>query len=167
MKNTLWRLSTVVVVLTMLVLGLAMLLAGCGPEEETPTPVPVKPTSTPVPTVPPTDTPVLSEAEGPLPLPAETEAGGLIDDFEGGAFDDRWWSYEEGSRALTCTSDQPGHTSAQAMRLTFEVGADGYAGCGMDVDPGRWGEAGGLSFFWRADQPGLMMIVALGMEDPT
>jgi hypothetical protein len=95
-------------------------------------------------------------------------AGSVIDDFEGGDFDDRWWSYAgEGTRSFSCTLDQPGHASAQAMRLTFEVGADGYAGCGVDVDPGQWGEAGGLSFSWRADRPDLTVIVVLDMEDPT
>jgi hypothetical protein len=93
---------------------------------------------------------------------------GVIDDFEGGDFDDRWWSYTgEGTISFTCTPDQPGHASAHAMRLTFEVGADGYASCGVDVDPDQWEEAEGLSFLWRADQPGLMVIVVLDMEDPT
>ncbi len=83
MKDNLCKLATAVVVLTMLVPGLTMLLAGCGPKV-TPTSVPMKPTATPVPAALPTDTPV--------PPPAETEeAGVLIDDFEGGDFDDRWW----------------------------------------------------------------------------
>ncbi len=66
MKNNLWKLATVVIVLTMLVPGLAMLLTGCGPEEEEemiPTPVPVKPTATPVP----------SKAEGPVPAAPPTD----------------------------------------------------------------------------------------------
>jgi hypothetical protein len=107
MKNNVWKLATVVVVLTMLILGLTMLLAGCGPEEEeaatpvlvkstaTPVPSPVKgpvsaapPTDTPTPAAaPPTDTPVPPQAE-PTPPPAEIEkAAGLIDNFEGGDFD--------------------------------------------------------------------------------
>ena len=186
MKNDLWKLATVMVVLTMLVPGLAMLLASCGPEEEEEvmlTPVSVDPTATPVPSLalsevegkteepvpaaPPTDTPAPSPAEGPVPPPAETEAGGLIDDFEGGDFDARWWSYEEGTISFACTPDQPGHASAQAMRLTFEIGAGGYAGCGTDVDPDQWGDARGLSFSWRADQPGLTVVVNLEMEDPS
>ncbi|MDH4209445.1 MAG: hypothetical protein OEV76_11270, partial [Anaerolineae bacterium] len=66
-----------------------------------------------------------------------------------------------------CAPGQPGHDSAQAMRLTFEVGADGYAGCGMSIDLGQWQGTRGLSFSWRADQPGLPVIVGVGMEDPT
>jgi len=173
-SNLLWKLVTVVFVLIILVPGL-MLPTGCGPEkvEATPTPVPVKPTATPMsaapptnaptPAAPPTDTLAPVQTEGPVPPPA-----GLIDDFEGGDFDGRWWSFtDENTVSFTCTLDQPGHAGKQAMRLTFEVGADSWPSCGTDVDPGRWGEAGGLSFFWRADQPGLTMIVALGMEDPT
>jgi hypothetical protein len=185
MEDNPWKLITAVVVLPMLVLGLAMLLAGCGPEEEKviPTPVPVKPTATPAPTpalsqvegeaegpVPPTATPILTvqPTDTPVPTPTGTKAGSLIDDFESGSFDDRWWSYtDEGTVSFTCTSDQPGHASAQAMRLTFEVGAGSWPGCGMDVDSGQWGDAGGLSFFWRANQLGLEAIVILSMEDPT
>jgi len=63
--------------------------------------------------------------------------------------------------------DPSGHNSAQAMRLTFEIGAEGYAGCGMSIDPGQWEGTRGLSFSWRADQPGLAMAVGVGMADPT
>ena len=167
MKNRTWKLATAVVVLTMLVLGLAILLSGCGPEEEDaaiPTPAPVELTATPVPSK---ASPEPSRrAEGPVPPPAEV--GSLIDDFEGGDFDDRWWSYtDEGTTSFVCTLDQPGHASAQAMRLAFEVGAGRYADCGIDIDSGRWGDAGGLSFSWRADRLGLTVIVVLDMEDPT
>jgi len=179
MKDHLWKLVSVVVVLTIFALGLAMLLIGCGPEEVTLTPVPVKPTATyvsaapptdtPTPAAaPPTDTPVPPQAE-PTPPPTETEeAIGLIDNFEGGDFDGRWWSFtDDNTVSFTCTPDQPGHASEQAMRLTFEVGAGSWPGCGMDVDPSQWGDAGGLSFFWRADQAGLEANVILNIEDPT
>jgi hypothetical protein len=169
MTNNLWKLVTVVVVLTLVVSGLAILLVGCGPEEATPTPVSLKPTATPVPAAPPTDTPVPTPTEVPAPPPAETEkAAGLIDDFEGGDFDARWWSFtDDNTVSFTCAPDQPGHASEQAMRLTFEVGAGSWPGCGLDVDLSQWGDAGGLSFFWRADQSGLETFVILSMEDPT
>jgi hypothetical protein len=90
----------------------------------------------------------LEPGQGPT---AELRADASVDDFESGDFHDRWWPYVGGeTESFTCMLDQPGHASAQAMRLTFDVGADGYAGCGLDVDAGRWGEAGGLSFFWRS-----------------
>jgi hypothetical protein len=179
MKNSLWKSATVVVVLFTLVPGLAMLLAGCGPAV-TPTPVSVAPTATmqgvsptdtPLPpTTPPTDTPIptVQPTDTLVPTRTGTEAGGLIDDFEGGGFDDRWWSSTgEETVSFACTPDQPGHTSAQAMRLTYEIGAGGYAACARDVDPDRWGDGVGLSFSWRANQPGLTVFVILSMEDPT
>ena len=135
----------------------------------TPTPVAAAPTQPPeAPTQPP-EAPAQPPEEAPTPssLPA-LAAGPVIDDFEGGDFEARWWSdIGEGTTSFTCTSGQPGHDSAQAMQLTFEVGADSYAGCGTDVDPGQWGNARGLSFSWQADQPGLAVSVGVGMEDPT
>jgi hypothetical protein len=165
MGNNLWKCASVVIVLSVLVAGLAMLLAGCGPgegEEVMPTPVPVKPAATPV------LSQVEGEAEVPVPPPVGTKAGVLIDDFEGGDFDGRWWSYaDEGTVSFLCTTDQPGHASVQAMRLTFEVGIGGYVNCGIDTHSDRWEDAEGLSFSWRADRSGLTMIVVLDMEDPT
>ena len=70
----------------------------------------------------------------------------LVDDFEGSDFEARWWSdIGEGTASFTCAPDQPGHDSAQAMRLTFEGGADSYAGCGTSIDPGQWENTRGLS----------------------
>jgi hypothetical protein len=160
MQARLWKLLAAVVASTILAPGLAMLLVGCGSGEAkaTPTPAAALPTDTPVPT----------RAE-PAPPPAEAEkAAGLIDDFEGSDFDGRWWPFtDDNTVSFTCTPGQPGHTGQQAMRLTFEVGASSWPGCGMDVDPGLWGDAGGLSFFWRADRAGLEAFVILSMEDPT
>jgi hypothetical protein len=179
MKTNLWKLATVVVVLFMLVPGLAMLLAGCGPTV-TPTLVSVAPTATmqdvsptdtPLPpTTPPTDTPIptVQPTDTLVTTPAGTDAGGLIDDFEGGDFDDRWWSStSEETVSFACTPDQPGHTSAQAMRLTYEIGTGGYAACAVGVDSDRWADAAGLSFSWRASQAGQTVLVILDMEDPT
>ena len=160
------KLDTVVAVLTILVSSL-VLLAGCGPGEPEATPAP--------PAAPPTGTPVPTRAE-PAPPPAEAEkAAGLIDDFEGSDFDGRWWPFTDDNAdrnpadavSFTCTPDQPGHTGQQAMRLTFEVGASSWPGCGTEVDPGLWGDAGGLSFFWRADRAGLVAFVILSIKDPT
>jgi hypothetical protein len=192
MEENPWRLIPVAIVLTLLVPGLAITLVGCAtggatpvlvrpaatpvpsPVDEsvsvasptdTPTPAVAPPTDTPTPaTAPPTDTPVLASTGGAVP-----PAAGLIDDFEGNDLDGRWWPFtDENTVSFTCTPDQPGHAGEQAMRLTFEVGAGSWPGCGIDVvDPGQWGEAGGLSFFWRADQAGLETFVILSMEDPT
>lgn len=163
------------------------------PAKPTNTPVPtvlptdtsVPPTATPLPTIPSTDTPVASKTEGSVtptatPVPtvtptntaslSSTEAGvgGLIDDFEGGDFDDRWWSStNEETVSFACTPDQPGHASSHALRLTYEIGAGGNAACAVDVDSDWWGDAAGLSFSWRANQSGQTALVILDMEDPT
>jgi hypothetical protein len=165
------------IVIAIVILLLASLLAcQLGGEQATPevivvtpTPVAAAPTQPPeAPTQPPkAPTQPTEEAPPPSSLPA-LAAGPVIDDFESGDFEARWWSdIGEGTASFTCASDQPGHDSARAMRLTFEVSADGYAGCGMSIDPGQWEDTRGLSFSWQADQPGLMVSVGVGMEDPT
>jgi len=166
-KARLQRGIAIAIVLLLLTSLLACQLGRAQPTPKlivvTPTPVSVAPTQPPpkAPTQPP------EEAPAPSSLPA-LAAGPVIDDFEGGDFEARWWSdIGEGTTSFTCAPEQPGHDSAQAMRLTFEIGADGYAGCGTGVDPGQWQDARGLSFSWRADQPGLPVIVGVGMEDPT
>jgi hypothetical protein len=129
----------------------------------TPTPMPATPTQPPEAPAQPAEVSTQPPEEAPA-----LAAGPVIDDFEGGDFEARWWSdVGEGTTSFTCASDQPGHDSAQAMRLTFEVGADSYAGCGISIDPGQWEDTRGLSFSWRADQPDLAVIAGVGMEDPT
>ena len=172
-KARLQRGIVIAVVLLLLASLLACQLGRAQPTPQiivvTPTPVSVAPTQPPpkAPTQPPQAPTQPPKPPTPSSLPV-LAAGPVIDDFESGDFEARWWSdIGEGTTSFTCASDQPGHDSAQAMRLTFEVGADGYAGCGTDVDPGQWGNARGLSFSWRADQPGLAVSVGVGMEDPT
>jgi hypothetical protein len=179
-KTRLQKGIVVAVVLLLLASLLACQLGRARPTPQiivvTPTSVAAAPTQPPeAPTQPPeapaqpTEVPTQPPEEAPTPssLPA-LAAGPVIDDFEGGNFEDRWWSdLGEGTTSFTCAPEQPGHDSAQAMRLTFEIGADGYAGCGIGVDLGQWQDTRGLSFSWRADQPGLPVIVGVGMEDPT
>lgn len=100
-----------------------------------------------------------------LPLLSQ-DASGLIDDFETGDFDDRWWYSSEGA-TFNCNFGEPGYESARSLHLTFDISADSYPGCGMDVHPGGWTSADGLNFIWRSSSPGIPVTVALGMEDPT
>ena len=172
-KTRLHKGIVIAIVLLLLVSLLACQLGRVQPTPEvivvTPTPVPAAPTQPPeAPTQPP-EAPTRPPEEAPPPsgLPA-LAAGPVIDDFEGGDFEDRWWfDVGEGTTSFTCAPEQPGHDSAQALRLTFEIGADGYAGCGIGIDLGQWKDTRGLSFSWRADQPGLPVIVGVGIEDPT
>jgi hypothetical protein len=117
-------------------------------------------------------------APAPVQQPEVAQPGGeertvpggrLLDDFEGDDVSDRWWSYtNDGVTSFTCDSEQPGHESGQALRLTFDIAAGGSAGCGVDVelDP-AWVEAEGIRFYWRSDQPGSVLRVGIGVRDPT
>lgn len=160
-----WVLAGGAVVLAVVV-GVILMTTGIVPGTRRQTPVP---TATSVPVVLPTDTSVSTRVEGPvLPTTEPSQAGVLIDDFEGGDFSDRWWSItDEGTVLFSCTPDQPGHTSTHAMRLTFEAGANSYPACGIELDSDRGKDARGLSFFWRAGQPDLRAVVVVGMEDAT
>ncbi|MFB0536430.1 MAG: carbohydrate binding domain-containing protein, partial [Anaerolineae bacterium] len=161
----------IAVVLLLLASLLACQLGRAQPTPEvivvTPTPVSAAPTQPPEAPAQPPEAPSQPDAPAPSSLPA-LAAGPVIDDFEGGDFEARWWSdIGEGTTSFTCASGQPGHDSAQAMQLSFEVGADGYAGCGISIDPGQWQDTRGLSFSWRSDQSGLAVSVGVAMEDPT
>ncbi len=95
------------------------------------------------------------------------DTGGLVDDFDSGNFDDRWWFYEDGS-AFTCVLDEPGYNSQGALRLSFNTGAGSYPGCGRDVaGNANWTDADGLYFFWRSDRSGLNVTAVLNIADPT
>ncbi len=185
------RSRVVWLVLTLLLVA----LVGCGGDgDQEPTPSPTAPgpsaaietatpTSAAVPSPPtatqaapatvvalPTPTqaaPATAPATEVVAPPPETEwVGSPLDDFESGDFEHRWWSdIGQGSVTFTCTQDQAGHDSPQAMRLTFEIDQEGYAGCGTEADPNRWRDIGGFSFFWRADRAGLAVTVGVSMAD--
>lgn len=93
--------------------------------------------------------------------------GGLLDDFEGGGVEDRWWFWDDGG-AFVCAPESPGDKSEHALRLTFDVSAGQFPGCGTGVtDAANWAAADGLSFSWRSDSPGLNVVVIVIVEDPT
>ncbi len=99
------------------------------------------------------------------------EPGALIEDFETLSeeeFADSWWSYNEASPdAFSCSVGGPGYSGARALQLSFNLPVEAYAGCGVDFGPMQdWGEADGLSFFWRSDREGLLMTVGVVMSDP-
>ncbi len=103
-----------------------------------------------------TSTPLLGQGDG-----------SLIDDFEDGDFASHWWSYgDENTVSLECVLDQPGYQSNYALHLTFDISAGGHSECGTGFDMPQ-DAVGGLSFFWRADQPGLALIIIAEMDDPT
>lgn len=113
------------------------------------------------------DTPVASAGE-PAPESRSGAARVDIEDFEDEDFDDRWWSFEDdGTASFACERQSPGFESDHTMRLAFETGPDAAAGCGTDVSPDDWARTSGISFMWRASQPGLGVIAVIGVTDPT
>ncbi len=91
--------------------------------------------------------------------------GSVLDDFEGSAFEDRWWHYDDGS-VFNCVVSAPGYESDHALRVSFEIGAAQFPGCGMDVmDAASWTNATGITFVWRSEQAGQVVVVVLDMAD--
>lgn len=123
-----------------------------------------KPGAAPVPV----QQPPAEETGGEETAAEIVQSSGLFTGFEGGGVLDAWWNYtNDPVKQFTCDVGGPGHSGDQALRLTFDIPAGGNAGCGVGFppDPG-WAEAGGISFYWRADHPDLELVVSLAVADP-
>ncbi|MBI5957497.1 MAG: hypothetical protein HY866_02090, partial [Chloroflexi bacterium] len=97
------------------------------------------------------------------------QANDLLSGFEIAALsEDRWWTYtNEPVNSFACVLDQPGRESDQTLRMDFDIPREGSAGCGVNFqsDPG-WADYDGIRFYWKADQPDLVMVFALAATDP-
>ncbi|MBK8139497.1 MAG: hypothetical protein IPK52_27420 [Chloroflexi bacterium] len=97
-------------------------------------------------------------------------AGEVIEDFERdpAQLADYWWSWgDEGVELDTFELAAPGFDSEQALKVTFRSPTEHYGGFGMSLDPvWDWSAVDGISFFWQADQPDLIMGVYVGVADP-
>jgi hypothetical protein len=80
-----------------------------------------------------------------------------------------WWTYEnDGVRSFACGPDSQAHSGPQALHIIYDLAPEGSAGCGVSLVSGpAWADAAGISFYWRADRPDLVMRVGLGVLDPT
>ena len=116
----------------------------------------------------PGSTPIVESVTPTIAAGEEGNTGDRLADFEFGALPDNWWTYtNEPVTRFDCALDSPGDSSAQALRLSFEIPTGGNAGCGFDLDSGTtWDGTTGLAFSWHADAPGLALRVALGVFDP-
>lgn len=102
-----------------------------------------------------TDTPTVSTGSG-------------FEDFERADVLAEWWDYtNEPVTDFSCTLDNTGHNSEQALKLAFDIPGGGNAGCGFNFgpDPG-WATAEGISLYWRADQPGMPLRIGFAVQDP-
>ncbi len=101
----------------------------------------------------------------PGDLPAGT--GAMIDDFEGGDFDDTWWTDTAvDGGTFACGPGQPGYDYEHSLHITFDLGLDVYVGCGRDVVPTQqWADAEGLTFMWQADTPGNIVAIIVSVDE--
>ena len=96
--------------------------------------------------------------------------GDVIEDFERdpALLSDFWWSWQDDGVDLDAFELAPlGFDSSQALRVTYRSPAEHYGGFGLSFDPPRdWSAVDGISFYWQADQPDLVVGVILGVADP-
>ncbi len=105
----------------------------------------------------------LSEPTMSSPTPGEPEsppaAVGLIEDFE--AAELQWWPDLGEGAAVECGPDNG------TLRLTYDVPAQSWGGCGLYFDqPQDWSAGHGLSLWMRADRPGQWLTLAVFSGNP-
>ncbi|NDJ76923.1 MAG: hypothetical protein GYB65_11765 [Chloroflexi bacterium] len=95
--------------------------------------------------------------------------GELLEDFEDPSVLDQWWDYTNADvPAFDCGLSEVGYESSGAIQLTYQTGPDGSAGCGVNFETGdSWADAVGFRFAWRSSEPGMILRVALAVEDPS
>jgi hypothetical protein len=95
------------------------------------------------------------------------EPGAIHDVFMGLESVGEWWAYtNEGVNGFACASDAEGYSGA-GLHITFDIETGGSAGCGSDVVSGSaWAAADGITFYWRADKPGMPVRIGLGVKNP-
>ena len=93
---------------------------------------------------------------------------GLIDDFESGSFQERWWpfDYEENVPLFECAQGSPGYDSQYALAIHFEVGEGAFPGCQLEIANSS-SEPIGLAFNLRSTQSEHPLVVLAGMNDPS
>jgi hypothetical protein len=140
--------------LVLALFSLVALLSTCSKPsgEGVPPPVPPAPLVTSLPTAPPAQ-----------------PTGQIIDDFEQGNFQQRWWSHQAKDSQMNCTLAGEGYQSTHSLHITFQRGTSRplYSICGTDLTAGKLNGTTSLRFDWRSDQPGLKMLLAVDMIDPT
>jgi MYXO-CTERM domain-containing protein len=115
---------------------------------------PPRPAATPLPS---------GEATEPV-LVVAPPAAGVIDDFESGV--DAWFVDIGASATTECDPDAEAHGGATALRMQYDVPAEGWGGCGHAFDARQdWSSADGLALWLRADA-GRRVVLAVFAGDP-
>lgn len=97
----------------------------------------------------------------------ETSAAvaGVIDNFDLGAIPGAygWEAFrdEATTSAMTCGAETGGR-SGNALKLDFNIAANSWGTCALMYEsPQNWGTGNGLTFYFRASQPGTLFDVDL------
>lgn len=110
-----------------------------------------------------TTQPEPTSANAPVPAPA---GEGFSADFES-AFD--WEVFDDGggSTKIQCGAvPEQAHGGAQAMRVEYNVAANGWATCGKYFEAQDWSAGGGLTFYLRSAEPDLTLHIDLYAAGP-
>lgn len=96
-------------------------------------------------------------------------SGNLIDDFEANEREWQVFADESKKTGLNVQRDSStAHNGQYAMRLDYDLAPDSWATCSLVLDqPGDWSSKSGLSFYYRAEKKGQMIIItAYGGSSP-
>lgn len=110
----------------------------------------------------------LLNGEAPPPVvEAPLVASEMLEDFEGGDFDQVWWSYaDEGTAEFRCGVTYAGYESDYALKMVFELAPRLNGGCGRgELTEAAWETADGVRFYWRSEPPGLSLRLLLNMGE--
>lgn len=91
-------------------------------------------------------------------------AAGVVDDFEAEL---AWWGDGGEGAAFDCGLAGGAHDGATALRLTYNIPAGSWVGCGRYYDaPQNWRDADGLALWQRTDAPGVWITFMAFSGDP-
>ncbi len=95
-------------------------------------------------------------------VPADAPAlSGVIDDFESGA--QSWEVFSDGpASTMTCGAESGSGRVGNSLRLDFNISANGWGTCARFFDaPQDWSASDGLSFYFTAEQAGILFDIDL------
>jgi len=105
--------------------------------------------------------PATVEATEAVPEPTAKPSGSSsrIDDFEG---DLEWYAETGDGATITCAKDSHAYGGAAALRMTYNIPANSWGGCGKYYDaPQDWSAGDGLTLWLHTDTPGLWTTLTL------
>jgi hypothetical protein len=97
----------------------------------------------------------------------DPDAALVVTDFEEEDFP--WWTYnDELLSTFECVQDIYSDAVLGAMRITFDIAAESFSGCGRSFgEPQNWRAGDGLAIRWRSDEPGLPLLFSIYVADDT